>query len=327
MPVERFDIRCIEQAATRLSGYVTRTPVINSPMLDAACGCHVYVKAESLQRTGSFKVRGALNKVLSLDVASLRKGVVTYSAGNHGQGVAAGAKLIGCPAVIVLPSSAPSIKIENCKWWGAEVVLYDPATEDRAVVAQQIVDERGMTFIPPFDDLDVMAGQGTVGLELCQQMEERGVALDAILVNCSGGGLSSGVITAIRAKYPGARCYVVEPQGFDKMARSFISKVAERNVTTPSTVMDAISGPVVGAAPLSVLLRHQVMGLCVSDADAMLAVSTAFRFLKLVVEPGGAASLAALLARKVDLAGMNVGVICSGGNVDPAVYARALTGN
>lgn len=325
--MERFDITDIELAATRLSAYITQTPVISSPMLDEACGCHVYVKAESLQRTGSFKIRGALNKMLSLSESSLHRGVVTYSAGNHGQGVAAGAKLIGCPAVIVLPHSAPSIKVDSCRWWGAEIVLYDSHTQDREIVAREIIEERGMTFIPPFDDLDVMAGQGTVGLEMCQQLEERRVALDAVLVNCSGGGLSSGVIAAIKARYPDVECYIVEPQGFEKMARSLASRSVERNCTAPTTIMDAISGPVVGAKPLSVLLQHHVTSISVNDSEAMLAVSTAFRFLKLVVEPGGAASLAAVLARKVDLAGKNVAIVCSGGNVDPPVYARALVGN
>lgn len=325
--MQNFDINDIHEAAARIKRHIVRTPLLSSPMLDMEAGCHLFVKAEPLQLTGSFKIRGALNKILSLDQSSLQRGVVTYSAGNHGQGVAAASKLVGCPSVIVLPSTAPAIKIDSCRWWGAEIVLYDPQTQDRADVADEIVRQRGMTFVSPFDDFDVMAGQGTAGLEICEQLEERGIAPDAILVNCSGGGLSSGVITAVKARFPNALCYIVEPHGFEKMARSLVTQVPEKNATVPKTVMDAISGPVAGMKPLSVLLRHHVKGVSVNDEEGLHAVSAAFRTLKLVVEPGGAASLAAVLTRKVDLAGKNVAIICSGGNVDPTVYARALTGN
>jgi threonine dehydratase len=321
----QFDILAIKRAAERLSGHVTRTPVLNSPMLDQVCGCQVFVKAESLQKTGSFKIRGALNKILSLDAETLRRGVITYSAGNHGQGVAAGAKLIGCPAVIVLPKNAPSIKIENCRWWGAEIVLYDPHTQDRAEVAQKIVEQRGMTFISPFDDFDVMAGQGTTGLELCEQLEEAGITPDAIVVNCSGGGLSAGVITALKVKWPEVDAYIVEPVGFDKMAHSFISGIPEKVTRVPDTIMDAIAGPAAGAKTLPVLLQHGVHGLTVNDNEAKQAVRSAFRFLKLVVEPGGAASLAAVMARKADFTGKKVALICSGGNVDPSIFMHAIS--
>lgn len=325
--MKQFDIAAIRAAAERLSGYIIRTPIIESPMLDEACGCNVYVKAEPLQRTGSFKIRGALNKMLSLNAEELSRGVITFSAGNHGQGVAAGAKFIGCPAVIVLPKTAAEIKIESCRWWGAEIVLYDPQTEDREIVTRHIMKERGLTFISPFDDYDVMAGQGTAGLEICEQLEARGVVPDAILVNCSGGGLSSGVITAVKAVWPNVRAYIVEPAGYEKMALSLVSGVPEKNSSVPKTVMDAIAGPVAGTKPLSVLLRHDVKALSVNDDEALCAVATAFRLLKLVVEPGGAASLGALLARKADLVGKNVVVICSGGNVDAGVYTRAIVGS
>lgn len=321
-----FDIGDIREAADRIGRHIVRTPLLNTPMLDEAAGCSVFVKAEPLQLTGSFKVRGALNKILSLNAQSLARGVVTYSAGNHGQGLAAGAKLVGCPAVIVLPKTAPAIKIDSCRWWGAEIVLYDPQTQDRAEVAAEIVEQCGMTFVSPFDDFDVMAGQGTAGLEICEQMVERDLHLDAVVVNCSGGGLSSGVITAVRNQFPRAECYIVEPEGFEKMARSFASGSPEKNATVPNTIMDAISGPVAGTKPLSVLLRHPVRGVSVNDDEALSAVATAFRVLKLVVEPGGAAGLAAVLTKKMNLAGKNVAVLCSGGNVDPAVYARALVG-
>lgn len=190
--LENFTFVDIQKAAERIQPYVVRTPLLNSPMLDSLGGCNVFVKAENLQKTGSFKFRGALNKILSLDAASLRTGVITYSVGNHGQRLAAAAKMAGCPAVIVLPDTAPAIKVDSCRWWGAEVVLYNPQNQNRAEVTAELVDQRGMTFISPFDDHDVMAGQGTAGLELADQLQEQGVPPDAILVNCSSVAFPPG---------------------------------------------------------------------------------------------------------------------------------------
>lgn len=186
---------------------------------------------------------------MGLSPSQRQHGVVTFSAGNHGQAVAAAARQAGCAAVIVLPANAPKIKIDNCRWWGADVVLYDPLTEDRAVVAQQFVDQRGMTLIPPFDDPDIMAGQGTAGLELCTQAAELGQTIDAVVVACSGGGLASGVITAVTHGFPDALGYLVEPTGGEKMRRSLQSGAAERNAPGRQTVMDALNGPNAGVAP------------------------------------------------------------------------------
>jgi len=303
---------------------VVRTPLLDSPMLDQLAGCRVHVKAESLQRTGAFKFRGALNKLLAMDEAARRGGVVTFSAGNHGHALAAAAHAVGCPAVIVLPNNAATIKVDNCRWWGAEIIVYDPLTQDRAEIADRIVQQRGMTFVPPFDDLDIMAGQGTCGLEMCEQFEELGVQPDAVLLNTSGGGLASGVAEAVKNAFPHAQVYVVEPAGLDKMARSLDSGKPESNLPGQLTLLDGINGPLAGALPLSVLQRHGARGLSVSDEDALAAMAAAFRFLKLVVEPAGAASLAAVLVKKIDLAGKNVAVVASGGNVDPEVFVRAL---
>ncbi|MFI0822040.1 threonine/serine dehydratase [Streptomyces sp. NPDC021098] len=325
--VPGFGMDAIRAAARRLSGHVVRTPLLNSPMLDDLIGARVLVKAECLQLTGSFKVRGALNALLTLDEDARRAGIVTYSAGNHGQGVAAAARLAGCPAVVVMPRDAPVIKVDNCRWWGAETVFYDPEAEDRNEVARKILQDRGMTLIPPFDDPSVMAGQGTVGLEIAEQARELGLTPDTVLVNCSGGGLSSGVITALDHEFPDRLSnHIVEPAGFDKMARSLATGRACANPRPPGGVMDAISGPAAGERPLAVLSGHQVTGLTVTDEEALAAVSVAHRFLKIVVEPGGAASLAALLSGKVDVRGKAVALVASGGNIDPAVYRRALSG-
>ncbi|MFE2443557.1 threonine/serine dehydratase [Streptomyces sp. NPDC059426] len=322
--VPGFGIDSIHEAARRLSGHVVRTPLLTSPMLDELVGARVLVKAECLQLTGSFKVRGALNALLTLDEEARRAGIVAYSAGNHGQGVAAAARLAGCPAVIVMPRDAPRIKVDNCRWWGAETVLYDPRSEDREEVARKILQDRGMTLIPPFDDVRVMAGQGTVGLEIAEQARELGLAPDAVLVNCSGGGLAAGVITALRHAFPGLASHIVEPAGFDKMARSLATGRVCANPRPPGGLMDAISGPAAGARPLAVLRHHEVTGLTVTDGEALAAMATAHRLLKIVVEPGGAASLAALLSGKADVRGGTVVLVASGGNVDPAVYRRAL---
>ncbi|MFD0648822.1 threonine/serine dehydratase [Streptomyces malaysiensis subsp. malaysiensis] len=247
--VPGFGIDAIHEAARRLTGHVVRTPLLNSPMLDELVGARVLVKAECLQLTGSFKVRGALNALLTLDEDVRRAGIVAYSAGNHGQGVAAAARLAGCPAVIVMPNSAPRIKVDNCRWWGAETVLYDPRTEDREEVARKILQMRGMTLVPPFDDPGVMAGQGTVGLEIAEQARELGLTPDTVLVNCSGGGLASGVLTALNDAFPGLANHIVEPAGFDKMARSLAAGRVCANPHPSGGLMDALAGPVAGARP------------------------------------------------------------------------------
>lgn len=320
-----FGIDAVRAAARRLSGRVVRTPLLNSPMLDDLVGARVLVKAENLQLTGSFKIRGALNALLTLDEDARRAGLVAYSAGNHGQAVAAAARLAGCPAVVVMPRDAPRVKIDNCHWWGAETVLYDPRTEDRVEIAREIQQKRGMTLIPPFDDHAVMAGQGTAGLEIAEQARELGVVPDALLVNCSGGGLAAGVITALDDAFPGLAHHIVEPAGFDKMARSLAAGEVCANPRPPGGVMDALAGPVPGTRPLAVLAGHDVRGLTVTDDEALAAVDVAHRFLRIVLEPGGAASLAALLSGKVDVRGKTVVLVASGGNVDPALFGRAVT--
>ncbi|ATL81237.1 threonine ammonia-lyase [Streptomyces malaysiensis] len=322
--VPGFGIDAIHEAARRLTGHVVRTPLLNSPMLDELVGACVLVKAECLQLTGSFKVRGALNALLTLDEDARRAGIVAYSAGNHGQGVAAAARLAGCPAVIVMPNSAPRIKVDNCRWWGAETVLYDPRTEDREEVARKILQMRGMTLVPPFDDPGVMAGQGTVGLEIAEQARELGLTPDTVLVNCSGGGLASGVLTALNDAFPGLANHIVEPAGFDKMARSLAAGRVCANPHPSGGLMDALAGPVAGARPLAVLRHYDVTGLTVTDEEALAAMGAAHRFLKIVVEPGGAASLAAVVSGKADVRDEVVVLVASGGNVDPEVYRRAL---
>ncbi|EYS94039.1 pyridoxal-5'-phosphate-dependent protein [Cupriavidus sp. SK-4] len=322
--MSEFDIAAIRQAASRLQGRVVRTPLLESPMLSERAGCRLFVKAEALQLTGSFKIRGALNKMLSMDEASRNTGIVAFSAGNHGQGVAAAALTVGCPAVIVMPNTAPRIKVNNCRWWGAEVVTYDPQTEDRVEVADRVARLRGMTVVPPFDDYDIMAGQGTCGLEIVEQLNDLHVTPDTIIINCSGGGLASGVAEAVKDAFPDTTILIAEVLGYEKVARSLATGIPQSNPSVPKTVLDGIAGPTAGEKTVAVLRRHQAKGIGVSDSEGLAGVAAAFKMLKIVVEPGGAAALGTVLAGKVDVAGKNVVVIASGGNVDPAVFSSAL---
>ena len=318
-----FGVSTIRVAAARLDGRIVRTPLLESPLLNELTGARVFVKAECLQLTGSFKIRGALNRALTMPDEERARGLVAFSAGNHGQGVAAAARLLGIPAVVVMPTTAPKVKIKNCQWWGAEVVLFDPSTDDREEVSGAIVRDRGMALIPPFDDHDVMSGQGTVGLEIAEDLDRYGITPDAVLVNASGGGLASGVIEILRDRYPSIDAIIVEPAGRDKLGQS-LAIGRPVSLAPSSTIMDALAGPSVGEKTLSALARHRIRAVTVTDDQALYAMASAFTTLRIVVEPGGAASLAAALADDGLVAGRTVVVVASGGNVDPETFTRAL---
>ncbi|WP_338749060.1 threonine ammonia-lyase [Janibacter alittae] len=320
-----FGIETIRDAARRLEGRVRTTPLLSVPMLDELTGARVLVKAESLQLTGSFKIRGALNTLLSLTDAEREAGVLAFSTGNHGQAVAASARMTGARASVVMPQDAPRIKVEGVRWWGGEVVFYDPATQDREEVGRGLVEERGTTLVHPYDDVRVMSGQGTVGLEIVDQLHEGGHSPDAIVLPCSGGGLSSGTIEAVRSTYLGVTPFVVERDGYPKMARSLASGRVETVPAVP-VFLDAIGSPTVGQHTLTALSRHPVTPLTVTDDDARVAMRAAFRTLKLVLEPGGSAALAAVIAQRERFAGQSVVVVASGGNVDASVFAEVLAG-
>lgn len=319
-----FGIETIRAAGHRLEGRVRRTPFLSSPVLDELAGARVLVKAESLQLTGSFKIRGALNTLMSLGDVEREVGVLAFSTGNHGQAVAAAARMTGSSATIVMPADAPRIKIDGCRWWGAQVVFYDPATQDREEVGGALVAERGLTLVHPYDDVRVMSGQGTVGLEIVDQLREGGHSADAIVLPCSGGGLSSGTIEAVRSSHDVAP-FVVERAGYPKMARSLASGQVEKVAAVP-VFLDAIGSPTVGQHTLAALSRHPVTALEVTDEQARVAMREAVRTLKLVVEPGGSAALAAVLAQRERFAGQTVVVVASGGNVDASVLAEVLAG-
>jgi threonine dehydratase len=314
----------VDAAAERLAGVALRTPLIASPVLDARTGGRVFLKAETLQRTGSFKFRGAYNKLSSLPAEQRAGGVVAYSSGNHAQGVAASARLLGMPATIVMPRDAPRPKRERTAALGAEVVLYDRAREDREAIARNIAASRGAVVVPPYDDAFVIAGQGTAGREIAEDMARLGLPLDCVIVNASGGGLTAGVALAVKARAPAARIYTAEPEGFDDHARSFRSGRRERNAALTGTMCDALMAQTPGALTFEVNRTLVADGVTATDEEVAAAVAFAFHELKLVVEPGGAVALAALLAGKLDVAGKTAVAVLSGGNVDPALFARLV---
>ena len=299
-------------AQKRIAPYAIRTPLVESPTLSERIGGKVFLKLELMQRTGSFKFRGALNRILLIPESDRAKGVVAFSSGNHAQGVAAAARLFAMPALIVMPSDAPKPKIDGTRALGAEVVLYDRSHEDREAIAGRIRDERGATLVKPFDDPAIIAGQGTAGLEIAEDAARRGVVFDEVLSPCSGGGLISGIALAMRDSKVKIRS--VEPENFDGMRRSL--EAGER-ITAPGgklSIADALMAPTPGVHVFELAKTLLSPGLAVSDAELEQAVAFAATRLKLLVEPGGAAALAALLAGKVT--GKTVCLVLSGGNAD-----------
>jgi threonine dehydratase len=314
----------VEAAALRLKGVALHTPLVTSPVLDALTGGRIFLKCETLQRTGSFKFRGAYNKVSSIPQESRAGGVVAFSSGNHAQGVAAAAKLLAIPAVIVMPYDAPRPKRERTEALGAEVVLFDRARDDREAIARDIAEQRGATLVPPYDDPLVIAGQGTAGREIVEDLAADHLIPDVVIVNASGGGLTAGIALAVKARAPDARLYTAEPQGFDDHARSFRSGKREINNAVTGSICDALMSPMPGRLTFEINRMLVGEGMAASDAEVAAAVAFAFRELKLVVEPGGAVGLAALLAGKVDVKGKIAVAILSGGNVDPELFHRLV---
>jgi threonine dehydratase len=311
-------------ARRRLGSLACRTPLIEHPALNARVCGRVLLKAENLQRVGAFKFRGAYNKVAQVDKAAFPGGVVACSSGNHAQGVAAAASLLGLKSAIVMPADAPRLKIERTRAFGAEVVVYDRVTEDRDAIARELCASRRAALVHPFDDPDVIAGQGTAGLEMMEQAEAVGAVPDVVLVGASGGGLISGVAIAVKEKSPSTLIYSVEPTGFDDLARSLASGAHQRNGALSGSICDALLAATPGELTFAVARRHLAGGLTVTDEEAKLAVRYAFEELKLVVEPGGAVSLAAILAGKIEPRGKTVAAVLSGGNVDPALFAEII---
>jgi threonine dehydratase len=324
-PSERIPtVEDVRAAASLLRGHAIRTPLLEARLLNEELGCRLLVKAECLQRTGSFKFRGAFNAISRLPDAARDCGVVAFSSGNHAQGVAAAAQALGVRATIVMPEDAPAMKIANTRAYGARIVLYNRLKDDRAAIAQALADKEGLAFVHPYDDPDVMAGQGTVGLELMEQAADLGATVDAVLAPASGGGLVGGVALAVKAERPEAEVWTTEPEGYDDHALSFAAgKPVAIQIGKPS-LADALLAPQPGAITFAVNQRLLAGSLVVSDREAQQAMAAAFRHLKLVLEPGGAVALAAVLSGKLPVRGRTIAVVGSGGNVDAEVYRAAL---
>ncbi|MFS4582155.1 threonine ammonia-lyase [Phaeobacter sp. C3_T13_0] len=314
----------ISAAAKRLQGHASRTPLLSSPFLDELAGRRLFVKAECLQQTGSFKFRGGWAALSALTDEQRQRGVLAYSSGNHAQGVAAAASAHNTPAVILMPQDAPAIKISNTRALGAEVVLFDRATDDRDAIGAELAKTRGLTLIKPYDEEQVVAGQGTVGLEIASQAAEEGITKANVLVCCGGGGLTAGVALALEQTAPGMQVRPCEPESFDDVARSLASGRICRNETTAGSICDAILTPSPGEITFPILARLCGSGVVVTEDDAMRAMVEAFLRLKIVLEPGGAVALAAALFHGDQLDDMAAIAVATGGNVDASIFAEAL---
>jgi threonine dehydratase len=319
-----MNIEMIRAAASRIEGHALRTPLLNSRFLDDIAGRRVWIKPECLQHTGSFKFRGAYSALSALDAQIRANGVIAFSSGNHAQGVALAARMHGTSAVIIMPADAPQLKIDNTRAYGAEVVLYNRGSESRDEIGDRLSAERGLTLIKPFDEPQVIAGQGTCGLEIAQDANAMGITNADVIVCCGGGGLTSGIALALEADAPTLRARPAEPEGFDDVARSLRSGQIERNAAATGNICDAIITPQPGDITFPILKRLCGSGLVISEDEALGAMAQAFLRLKLVAEPGGAAALAAALYRRDEIEGDDVIVTISGGNVDPTMFARAL---
>lgn len=319
-----MNINMIRAAAQRIKGHARRTPLLSSPFLDDIAGKRVLVKPECLQHTGSFKFRGGWASVSALTDNALKAGVMAFSSGNHAQGIATAAKAHGTTAVILMPTDAPTVKIENTKALGAEVILFDRETTDRDTMGAALSEERGLTLIKPFDNEQVIAGQGTIGLEIAKDAAALGITKADVTVCCGGGGLTSGIALALAADAPDMVVRPVEPEGFDDVARSLASGKIERNPTQTGSICDAILTAAPGEMTFPIMKEHCASGITVNEEEVLDTMAHAFERLKLVVEPGGAVGLAAALFHANVLQHDTVIAVISGGNVDATLFARAL---
>ncbi len=317
----------IKAARDRIKGRIAHTPLLESEFLNQELNARVLFKAECLQKTGSFKIRGALSKLSTLTDTEKNRGVVAFSSGNHAQGVAAAAKIFGVSAKIVIPEDAPPLKINNTRGYGAEVVLYDRYNEDRTAIAREIQENEGRILIPPFDDEKIIAGQGTAGLEIVEQLSWLNVSPDIVLSPCGGGGLIAGVATAVNSYHPDTQIYAVEPEDFDDTARSLQADTILANNTDNRSICDAIVTEQPGYKTFAINRQLLAGGLTVTDSEVVKAMKQAFHQLKLIVEPGGAVGLAALLSKAISLNQQTAIVILSGGNIDSDSYFKFIDEN
>ncbi len=314
----------VRKAAERIKGHAIRTPLIENEMLNEEAGGRVLVKAEVLQLGGSFKYRGAFNRISQLSAEQLEKGVLAWSSGNHAQGVARAARHFKTPAKIIMPTDAPELKIEQVRKFGAEIIFYDRYTEDREEIAKPIIEETGMALAPSYDHPDIIEGQGTLALESVEDARALGVELDAFIICCGGGGMTSGCATILEDISPSTEVWIAEPEGFDETWASIQKGERLTADITQHTICDAIATPTPGRLTFPIMQRLVRGGVTLSEPEVEHAMVFAFKHLKLVVEPGGAVALAAILTGKFDGRGKTTALTLSGGNIDPPLYSSIL---
>ena len=314
----------IFEADKRIKSKKRTTPLLNSPFLDEIADRQIFIKAECLQHTGSFKFRGAYSAISSIPIEKRKKGVIAYSSGNHAQGVAFAAKIHKIPATIIMPEDAPEIKINNTKDLGAEVILYDRLSENREKIGQKISEERLLSLIPPYDHNDVIAGQGTIGLEIASQAEQIGIGKADVLVCCGGGGLTSGIAVALSTLMPDFVTRPVEPEGFDDVVRSLKTGERQTNKKISGGLCDAIITPTPGELTFPLMKKYCGGGIVVTDEQVMKTIALAFTRLRIVIEPGGAVALAAALFHSKKCDNETLIAVVSGGNIDPDIFKKAL---
>jgi threonine dehydratase len=312
----------IEGAAERLSGIAVETPLLRNAELDQSVDGRVLLKPESFQTIGSFKIRGAYNLLSQLSAEEARHGAVAWSSGNHAQGVALAGKLLGIKTTIVMPEDAPQAKLNNTRRLGGEVISYDRYTEDREAIARNIAAERGAALVPSYDHPHIIAGQGTVGLEIARQSQALGLPADQVVIPCGGGGLTSGCTVALKACVENVSVYTAEPEHYDDTAKSLESGERIGVLQTTPSICDALLAETPGQITFDIMHRFGVLGLVVTEEEIRNAMRFAFRHLKLVIEPGGAAALAAILAGKLDTKDQTTAIVLSGGNVDVELFAE-----
>lgn len=317
-----IDSRDVEGAAKRLADVAVRTPLIENAALNDRVGGRVLLKPECLQRTGSFKIRGAYNLLSQLSHEEAANGAVAWSSGNHAQGVACAGAMLGIQTAIVMPEDAPRAKIENTRRLGGEVITYDRYTGDREAIARKIAAERGAALVPSYEHDHIIAGQGTVGLEIAEQLNEAGISPDQVLICCGGGGLTSGSAVALKASFPDVAVHTVEPVDFDDTARSLEAGTRQSIDPSARSVCDALQASTPGKLTFEIMQELNSQGLSVTDDEVFAAMRFAFRHLKLVVEPGGAVALAAVLGEKIETRDRITVAVLSGGNVDEELFAR-----
>ena len=315
----------VRHAAERLKGRAIKTPVIENEFLNEVAGGRVFVKAEVLQHCGSFKFRGAYNLISQLSDDARKNGVLAWSSGNHAQGVARAARHFNMPASIVMPKDAPALKAEKVRAFGAEIIPYDRYTEDREAIARPIQEERNMALAPSYDHPHIIEGQGTLGLETLEEVRRRGAELDAFVICCGGGGLTSGCATILAELSPETEIVIAEPEGFDETWASIRDGVRHEADVTQHTICDAIATPTPGRLTFPIMQRLVKNGVTLTEEDVGRAMAFAFKHLKLVVEPGGAVALGAILSGKFDAKGKTTAITLSGGNVDPPLFASLLS--